>query len=141
MTSGHRIRDLPGGAPGIHGQERQARRQAVPLQRDVDQPLRRAGIGDVGSDRRDIGSAAAAGRGPRAPAQWTIGFVMSGQAFVVADGPAAPGDPRQCPFDDPAAAGQDLEAHCRVPRGLAACNPATSRRAYLGACFFLRLFS
>ena len=36
------------------------------------------------------------------------GFVVSGQAFVVADGAAVAGDPGQCPLCDPPA-GQDFE--------------------------------
>ena len=31
------------------------------------------------------------------------GFVVCWQAFVIPDGPAAPGDPRQGPIDDPGA--------------------------------------
>jgi len=36
------------------------------------------------------------------------GFMVPGQVLVVADGAAAPGDPRQGPLDDPAA-GEHLE--------------------------------
>ena len=56
-------------------------------------------------------------------AQYTIGFVVPGQAFVVADGAARAGDPGEGPLDDPAAGQHAERVLLPVPLDDLECEP------------------